>query len=47
MPKSERLDFDTIVGFVTEGARVLDLGCGDGTLHRAPRPREEGGRPRR
>ncbi|MBU1695212.1 MAG: methionine biosynthesis protein MetW [Verrucomicrobia bacterium] len=32
MPKSERLDFDTIVGFVTEGARVLDMGCGDGTL---------------
>lgn len=32
MPNSERRDFDAIVGFVTEGARVLDLGCGDGTL---------------
>lgn len=32
MPQGKRLDFDTIVGFVTEGARVLDLGCGDGSL---------------
>lgn len=27
-----RLDFDIIVGLVEPGGRVLDLGCGDGTL---------------
>src|SRR5512146_1399362 len=28
----ERLDFDVIAGWVNDGARVLDLGCGDGEL---------------
>jgi methionine biosynthesis protein MetW len=28
----ERHDYDVIAGWVTEGARVLDLGCGDGSL---------------
>ena len=27
-----RADYATIAGWVTEGARVLDLGCGDGSL---------------
>lgn len=30
MPK--RIDFAVITGFIPEGARVLDLGCGDGGL---------------
>lgn len=29
---THRLDLETIVGQVAEGARVLDLGCGDGAL---------------
>jgi len=28
----ERTDLNVIVGFVTHGARVLDVGCGDGAL---------------
>ncbi|NQT24265.1 methionine biosynthesis protein MetW [candidate division KSB1 bacterium] len=28
-----RLDHEIIVGLIRPGSRVLDLGCGDGTLH--------------
>jgi len=28
----ERTDLGIITGFVTPGARVLDIGCGDGAL---------------
>jgi methionine biosynthesis protein MetW len=28
----DRFDYDVIAGWVSEGARVLDLGCGDGSL---------------
>ena len=28
--RSERIDLNVIAGFVTPGARVLDVGCGDG-----------------
>ncbi len=31
-PAKRRLDYDLIASFVTPGARVLDLGCGDGEL---------------
>jgi methionine biosynthesis protein MetW len=31
---SGRPDFDAIAGWITPGAHVLDLGCGDGTLLR-------------
>jgi len=30
--KSERLDHEVILGLVQPGAKVLDLGCGDGSL---------------
>jgi len=30
--QGRRLDYDTIVGLVDEGSRVLDIGCGDGQL---------------
>ncbi|MBP9712644.1 MAG: methionine biosynthesis protein MetW [Sterolibacterium sp.] len=33
-PLSGRADFDVIAGWVQPGQRVLDLGCGDGTLLR-------------
>jgi len=29
---AERFDFDVIAGWITPGERVLDLGCGDGSL---------------
>ncbi|MEO8738098.1 MAG: methionine biosynthesis protein MetW [Casimicrobiaceae bacterium] len=32
MTLSMRADFSTIAGWIAPGARVLDLGCGDGTL---------------
>ena len=32
MSGERRLDYDVIVGLVEPGARVLDLGCGDGLL---------------
>ena len=28
----ERADFKVIAGWIRPGARILDLGCGDGTL---------------
>lgn len=31
-PQENRLDFQIIAGWIEEGAKVLDLGCGDGTL---------------
>ncbi len=31
-PRAERADFTIIAGMVSPGSRVLDLGCGDGTL---------------
>ena len=31
---SQRADFETIAEWVQSGAKVLDLGCGDGTLLR-------------
>jgi methionine biosynthesis protein MetW len=31
-PAAGRADFATIAGWLTPGARVLDLGCGDGSL---------------
>jgi methionine biosynthesis protein MetW len=34
MKNSQRPDFDAIAAWVTPGARVLDLGCGDGSLLR-------------
>lgn len=32
MTQSTRADYDTIAGWITQGARVLDLGCGNGSL---------------
>jgi methionine biosynthesis protein MetW len=32
MTPSMRADFSTIAGWIAPGARVLDLGCGDGSL---------------
>ncbi|MCC0016776.1 MAG: methionine biosynthesis protein MetW [Rhodobiaceae bacterium] len=32
MGAGPRVDYDVIAGFVTRGARVLDVGCGDGAL---------------
>jgi methionine biosynthesis protein MetW len=34
MKNAQRSDFDAIAAWVTPGARVLDLGCGDGSLLR-------------
>ncbi len=34
LPKLDRPDFDVIAGWVQPGERVLDLGCGDGSLLR-------------
>ena len=31
-PSQQRYDFELIASWIPEGARVLDLGCGDGTL---------------
>jgi len=31
-PSQQRYDFELISSWIPEGARVLDLGCGDGTL---------------
>lgn len=31
---AQRFDFEVIAGWVNEGSRVLDLGCGDGSLMR-------------
>lgn len=31
-PKPERIDHEVILGLVQPGAKVLDLGCGDGAL---------------
>jgi len=31
-PPRARIDFEIIVDLVTQGARVLDIGCGDGSL---------------
>ena len=42
---SERIDLGVIAGFVTPGARVLDVGCGDGALlHRLEEEKQADGR---